>query len=753
MTRRILVILLMLVCVLLTSCTKEKELVMGEMDTYRGYGDGEIIISVFWPPMKGYATEEQYDLLVEAGIDLLEWGTDPIFTDEETLENTLRLCKDKGIKITICDKDFINLPAKSDEEIRELVRRYKDHDSVVGYYVLDEPRNANPFGRVARIMVEEHPGCITQLNMLPAFALEDPRGHAEDWINSVGAENLRYLSFDQYPFDLQEGSVPQMFPNFKLIWETGLKYNVDTALYIQSIGVIGGFRRPTVAETRYHTSAALAYGFKNLKYFTWFTPTERSEEFTEAIVTPDGKKGKTFDGIARINKDIKKVSKILGRVDALEIYHNGRQDLETTMLEKGWHVEAVDDKDFIVSLMKDRFDGRNYIMIVNKNFKDDEKITLKLNGIDKLYDVTSGKAMEAKINKGRIKCEIAAGGFRLYALEEGVDLTKPYKDDDEKNLAYNKPVFATSSLGEGGYYVRNAVDGIRIPSQGSKGWRYEGDADSEIYFMVDLKRKVDINRIDLYPVEDDRELFLKTYTILCSDDKKEWEEIVKVEDENTIPSHIFDTVSARYVKIRMDGTAFVDGKHVVEIGEIEIYNDDGSIMPYELFKAKEKNMTKEHNVALGKNVLVSSSYENELVGFTKMHLTDGITEHNSKHSGWSSEHELHMDDPYAEEWVVVELGDVYNIDAVCLYPAHNGAYFPKKLEVQVSTNGADWDVVHFYEGSGKEDKRPRVFVFDKVDASFVRIVSKEMMKMTYATTGYLFQLAEFEVYKSDRNVG
>ena len=76
--------------------------------------------------------------------------------------------------------------------------------------------------------------------------------------------------------------------------------------------------------------------------------------------------------------------------------------------------------------------------------------------------------------------------------------------------------------------------------------------------MVDLKRKVDINRIDLYPVEDDRELFLKTYTILCSDDKKEWEEIVKVEDENTIPSHIFDTVSARYVKIRMDGTAFVD---------------------------------------------------------------------------------------------------------------------------------------------------------------------------------------------------
>lgn len=52
---------------------KRKGVGDGKMDTYRGYGDGEIIISVFWPPMKGYATEEQYDLLVEAGIDLLEW--------------------------------------------------------------------------------------------------------------------------------------------------------------------------------------------------------------------------------------------------------------------------------------------------------------------------------------------------------------------------------------------------------------------------------------------------------------------------------------------------------------------------------------------------------------------------------------------------------------------------------------------------------------------------------------------------------
>lgn len=249
----------------------------------------------------------------------------------------------------------------------------------------------------------------------------------EDWINAAGRENLRYLSFDQYPFGLQEGSVPQMFPNINYVREIGLKYDVDTALYIQSIGVIGSFRRPTVSETRYHTSAALAYGFKNLKYFTWITPVERSEEFTLAVISPEGKKTDSFDGIAKINKDIKKVSRILGNLDALEIYHNGRADIATIMLEPGWYVESTDNKDFLVSLMVDRDNGRNYLMIVNKNYKDDVTLSLKLNGINNLTDVTSGFDEEVKINNNKFNCMLVAGGFRLYRLDKGVLLQSNMK--------------------------------------------------------------------------------------------------------------------------------------------------------------------------------------------------------------------------------------------------------------------------------------------------------------------------------------
>lgn len=98
----------------LTSCTEESTRVDNTKREYKGYGDGDIVISVFWPPSKGFTTEEQYDYLVEAGIDLLEWGSDPtLFTDEHTLSEALRLCNEKGIKITICDADFSNILSKN----------------------------------------------------------------------------------------------------------------------------------------------------------------------------------------------------------------------------------------------------------------------------------------------------------------------------------------------------------------------------------------------------------------------------------------------------------------------------------------------------------------------------------------------------------------------------------------------------------------------------------------------------------------
>ena len=764
---RVILIAVCLACIgcLLLACTGNRpsdKNNQNQKDDLEMNGNGEILISVFWPPMKGFTTAEQYDLLKEAGIDLLEWGTDPIFTDPGTLEEMLKLCGERGIQVTVADSDFTDLLGKTDEQLRQLARRYREYDCVAGFYLKDEPSNANPYGRIARIFREEMPGCLVQLNMLPMGALQDPKGHAEDWINAAGPENMSYLSYDQYPFGLEAGSVPQMFANMNFVREIGLKYGVDTALYLQSVGVINGFRRPTVSETRYHASAALAYGYKNLKYFTYMTPVDRgNEEFTDAIIRPDGTKSDTFDGIADINRSVKKVSKILGNLDALEIYHHGRADSATVMLPEDWYLSAgADQTDFLVSLMKDRVNGRNYLMIVNKDYTNDAKITFRLQGVSALTDVTGGAeaAAAVPIENGAFTAEFSAGAFRLYQLEKGVDLTKPYADASAQNLALEKPIYASYSVGENGYYACRANDGTRFSSASVKGWRYQRTAenreDPEIYLMVDLKRAVEINRVDLYPTgaygtDSFGTYFPVEYSILYSEDGKEWcaaaSHITEQPTQTEIPTVTFDTVSARYVKLVLHQCRQAGGREVAELAEIEIYHDTGTQEIQKPF-VPDETITAENNAALHKPVTVSSSVENW--GWMKSHLTDGNIE-----TGWSSQIKIHMNDPFGEEWLIVDLQETYPIDLVLLYPRQDGtsAYFPKSFKIEVSEDRKNWtEAARCTEAAGL-GALPRACSFSAVPARYIRVTALEMTDALGGNDGYLFQLSEVEVYRQDRS--
>ena len=316
----------------------------------------EIVISVFWPPMLDFVNDTQFKYMKDAHIDLMEYNSDPIFNDPDSVEKMLDLCDKYDIYVTIYDNDAKDWTTLNDEEIQKIAKKWMKYKGVVGFYIKDEPQNANPYGRVTRAIREVFPNAICQMNMFPWGALKDARAHAEDWINSAGYGNVSYLSFDQYPFGVAENSRPDMFYNLDLVRTTGLKYDVKTACYIQSISNMKSYRDPTVSETRYHTSAALAYGIKNIKYFTWITPVERDESFTNAIINPDGTKNARYDGIVDINTKIKAVSGILGRTDAVEIYHSTTQDPSTVKIPDDYFIKPDENCDAIFSLMADKYD-------------------------------------------------------------------------------------------------------------------------------------------------------------------------------------------------------------------------------------------------------------------------------------------------------------------------------------------------------------------------------------------------------------
>ncbi len=761
--------MLFLSCFFLVSCQKQdapsrptagpgwEEEQEGVAEMNGGYQRREILISVFWPPMTGFTTAEQYDYLVEGGIDLLEWGTDPIFTKKNTIQEMLRLCGERGLKVTIADNGFNDLIGKTDEEIRRLVEKYRDVDCVAGYYLRDEPSNANPYGRVGRIMAQADPDCIAQLNMLPAWALADAEGHAVDWINAIGPENLRYLSYDQYPFPWTPGSAPAgMYVNMNLVREIGLKYGVDTALYIQSVGVTNNFRHPTVAETRYHTSAALAYGYKNLKYFTWMTPVNRGEDFTDAIIRPDGSKSDTFDGIAENNRNIKKVGGVLGNLDAVEIYHNGTADTGITMLENNWYLQATDESDFLVSLMVDRFDGRNYLMIVNKNFQDDVSLTFRLNGIEEMLDITNGPddGTSVSIKNNRFTANFLAGGFRLYRLADGVNLELPYQDASDTNLALEKPVYSSFSVGEGGLYTCKVNDGVRFSTDASLGWQVTVPDGGEGWLIVDLLRPVSLNRIDLYAMGKGAEygfLFPTDFQIWYSRDNKDYTLLLEkdryVLSEKEPPSFRFDTVKARFIKITITGGLRLGDVSGAAFSEVELYYDDGSLPAMASPDRTGSVFPAGDNVARGRMVLVSSTSEYPQWGWLKRHLNDGITAKTDTHSGWTSQTGKNRE-KNAQEWVLFYLAEKELIDRVVVYPVEGGAaYFPSRFVVEVSEDGLNWIEAGVHEESGAPSQTPQTVSFEAIPARYVKVTATEL-RGSSSGDGYLFQAAEIEIYRA-----
>lgn len=582
--RLVLLLLCAVLCIGMSGC-KEASFV-GPDWKYEGTED-DIIISAFWPPMEGFVNDEQFGYLRDAAVDLLEWIPDPIYNGEQTMKDMLRLTKKYGIYVTIADQDFQDLDTKTDDQIRELVRRYRDEPSVAGYFIIDEPLNANIYGRVARIMREEDPDCIPQLNLFPFGTAKDYRGYAEDWLGSAGPGAVRYLSFDAYPFGAAPGSDPEMFANLNEIREIGLRYGVDTALYIQATGMEGSYRRLNAAESRYHTSAALAYGFKNLKYFTWMTPVGRSETFLDSIILPNGEKSDVYDGIAENNKAIKAAGKILGRLDAIEIYHGGpKRNVATQSIPKDWYLKSSGDENYIVSVMVDRHDGRNYLMLVNKDFKNDRTITFQLDGITELKDVTAGaeNAAAVSIQDGAFSADFKAGGFRLFEVADGTNLVSEPKKRANANLAQDCAVYSVSSPGRNDMYNYKVVDGKKSSVTGSYGCQLSVKEGEDCWLLLDFGKNKEFNRIDLYPAgKDDKygTYFPKSYTISVSEDGENFVDIIQETgaelDLSKIPSYAFAAVHGRYVKITIQDAPVLNGDMMAELAEVMVYFDDGSI--------------------------------------------------------------------------------------------------------------------------------------------------------------------------------
>lgn len=282
----------------------------------------------------------------------------------------------------------------------------------------------------------------------------------------------------------------------------------------------------------------------------------------------------------------------------------------------------------------------------------------------------------------------------------------------DNNLAEAGPVTVSSTYSADGWHPAAAVDGRRSSTAGSMGWTSAGGptADRTESITVDLGEPRSLGRVDLLPRADGANTgigFPVDFTVQVSTDGTSW---------NTVASQTgyprpgaaaqafpFPAQLGRYIKVtgtKLSSDQF--GAYHMQLAEIEAYGG---------------------NLAAGRPVSASSSYEAPAEGWQRANLTDGShlsTVWNTM--GWSSAAGAQN----RTEWVGVDLGGPSRISRVELYARSDGpdtgAGFPVDFSIQVSDDGTTWTTVASAAGYGRPDHTAQVFTFPVTTARHVRVV-------------------------------
>ncbi|QBR87893.1 LPXTG cell wall anchor domain-containing protein [Microbacterium wangchenii] len=388
-------------------------------DDIERIGD-EFAITAFWPPTIDYVGDEHYDNLAEAGITIVQNNQIETSARHVNLEMA-RLAHERDMQIIVQDSTAGSLATMSADEVKEWVNTYRNVPGVGGLYLIDEPSNAVAYATAFNAVREEAPELYPHLNFFPYFYYGGEAGNdkaMQDWIDATNGRSIDdrdYLMYDMYPFREGDTNLEGMFTNLNTVRELGLENSVKTAMYLQAVGIPGNLRRPVPAEIRYEANVAMAYGYKQLSYFTWWTPTNRGEPFTDAIMTADGRKTDLYEPVKQLNSEIQALGDTLMRLDAEQVYLSGTAYGQPTV-PADFFVQSEGDGDLVLSRMIDRESGEEYLFVVNNSFTAEQSMELS-------FDETIGALREVSREDGSLGAPIELDGqtlTRTLSASEGV---------------------------------------------------------------------------------------------------------------------------------------------------------------------------------------------------------------------------------------------------------------------------------------------------------------------------------------------
>jgi len=381
-----------------------------------------ILIGVYWPPLLEFANDQQFKLLQDGHVDVLQYVIP--YTQEQNLK-ILDLSAKYHLTAIIADARVNGTKAS----VAAMVAAYKYHKGLAGYYIKDEPtiEQLEQMAGMYKALLEQDPVHIPHVNLNPVYATgmlagrDYEKDYVEKWIQLAGAKELKSLSFDNYLF-MDDGTLraAPYYQNLDIIRRLGLQYHIKTSAYLQSVGIPGAYRRPNENELRFNMYSILAYGVKYPVWFTYTRPADNTaERFTAAILNTGGQTTDLYEPFKQLNKEAKTLGKQLVKLQATAVYHTGTAIPQGAAALPGtYYLQPVAaSEDLLIAQMQDPSEGnRSYAMVVNKSLTDAVTITFNVHApvtaIEEVSKLT-GNGQTVPVVNGKITVSFEPGDGRL----------------------------------------------------------------------------------------------------------------------------------------------------------------------------------------------------------------------------------------------------------------------------------------------------------------------------------------------------
>lgn len=396
-----------------------------------------------------YFTDDIFEMIADAGINLIVRSAADYHTQPELVEKLLSLGEKYGVGVFVSDDSIVEgegAQTLTAEVATQKIEAYKDCKAFCGMYVVDEPtatyfcdpdgsRLISKYEKASKILQQDLDQ-LCYINLLPIYNFEpETRVNYERYVNEF-CDTLqpKVVMWDMYPFDKsREGKMEVYFYNMDVIRKAADERNLPFWAFVQAGSQWNdGWKEfevttpyfPNEDQFNWNVNTSLAFGAQGIQYFPLvqpyqFTMTKEGDYECNGIIGAMGNKTQWYYYAQTINQHIKAIDEVLMNSMHKGVIASGEQakkDLEFTTCviesENFNELQSVSG-DALVGCFN--YQGQTALYVVNHSFEHAQEIKLSFDDVQNLQIIQNAKETHAYV--GELTLAMAAGEGILIVVQ------------------------------------------------------------------------------------------------------------------------------------------------------------------------------------------------------------------------------------------------------------------------------------------------------------------------------------------------